>query len=160
MPSLIRRPNGCFELQYLDSDEKRQAIYLGKILKRNAEAAKVKIEDLISSKLSGGAMKDETALWVSSVALPMKKKLHRKRLNDIGISEEERKHAELAAAKEAERKSRDSTLPRVEALTRSTLARSRRRIDIRCRRLYKRPRSESSNATLRLYQGGRLRTLA
>ena len=64
MASISSDPNGRRRIQFFDGDGKRQTIRLGKISKRNAEAVKSKVEDLVGAKITGQTPTDETSRWL------------------------------------------------------------------------------------------------
>lgn len=63
-------------IQFLDG-KKRKTIYLGKMSRRHALAIKVKVEALVSAKISGQPFDDETARWVIGLADVLHDKLAR-----------------------------------------------------------------------------------
>ena len=67
MASLANDPGGRRRILFADTDGNRKAIRLGKMSKRQAEAVKLRIEDLAASKLSGGTPSDETARWLAAI---------------------------------------------------------------------------------------------
>ncbi|MEN6497002.1 MAG: phage integrase SAM-like domain-containing protein, partial [Thermoguttaceae bacterium] len=67
MASISREPNGRRTIQFMATDGKRRSIRLGKVSQRAAEAIKVKIESLVAAKITGYALDDETARWVTSL---------------------------------------------------------------------------------------------
>lgn len=68
MASISIKPNGYREIQFVAEDEKRRTIRLGKVSKRQAEAVKVKVEDLAAAKKTGHTPKGETLLWLANEA--------------------------------------------------------------------------------------------
>jgi integrase len=62
-------------LQFVSVDGKRKSIRLGKISKRNAEAVKVKVEDLAASQITGHVPSDDTNLWLAKVSDDLLEKL-------------------------------------------------------------------------------------
>ena len=75
MASVIRQKNGRRMIQFIDTGGKRSTIRLGKVSQRQAEAIKIKVENLVASKLSGHAVDDETARWVAKLDSVMAEKL-------------------------------------------------------------------------------------
>ncbi len=67
MASLANDPGGRRRILFVDTDGNRKTIRLGKMSKRQAEAVKLRIEDLAAAKLSSGTPSDETARWLSSI---------------------------------------------------------------------------------------------
>jgi integrase len=77
MASITRESNGRRMIQFVAANGKRKTLRLGKMPQRQAEAIKLKVENLISSTLSGHAMDDETARWLSKLDSVMIQKLAR-----------------------------------------------------------------------------------
>lgn len=75
MASLANDPGGRRRILFVDGDGNRKAIRLGKMSKRQAEAVKLKIEDLVASKLSGSTPCDETARWLKAADDTLRDKL-------------------------------------------------------------------------------------
>ena len=75
MASIANDPGGRRRIQFVDTDGKRRTIRLGKMSKRQAETIKLRVEDLIAAKLSGGAPPDDTARWVAAIADNLAEKL-------------------------------------------------------------------------------------
>lgn len=67
MASISREPNGRRTIQFMDTDGKRRSIRLGKVSQRAAEGIKVKVEGLVASKITGHALDDETARWLTTL---------------------------------------------------------------------------------------------
>ena len=67
MASIGNDPGGRRRILFMDVDGKRKTIRLGKMSKRGAEAIKVRVEHLISAKISGTAPDDETSRWVAGL---------------------------------------------------------------------------------------------
>jgi integrase len=111
MASLTKRPNGRWEIHYQDENDRRQTVRIGKMSERNAVAIKIKVEDLIASKLSGGAIKDETALWADRIAKPLAMKLFKKGLIDSRELKEEEDRINEQAQREAEETAKVRLLP-------------------------------------------------
>lgn len=80
MASISREPNGRRTIQFMDTAGRRRSIRLGKVSQRAAEAIKVKIESLVAAKITGHALDDETARWVTSLDGAMIAKLA-----DVGL---------------------------------------------------------------------------
>ena len=57
--------------------QKRPKIRLGKVMKREAENARLNIEQLIKSKVTGGALPSATATWLVNLPSPFRKKLEK-----------------------------------------------------------------------------------
>ncbi len=63
-------------IQFIDEDGKRKAIRLGKVSKRDAETVKLKVEALVSAKLTGASGVDRgTAEWLGKVDAKLLAKL-------------------------------------------------------------------------------------
>ena len=62
-------------IQIIAADGKRRSIRLGKISQRNAEAVKVKVEQLAAAAISGHAIDADTSRWVASLDSVMAEKL-------------------------------------------------------------------------------------
>jgi hypothetical protein len=75
MASITKQPNGRRMIQFVASDGKRRSIRLGKISQRNAEAVKVKVEQLAAAAISGHAIDADTSRWVASLDSVMAEKL-------------------------------------------------------------------------------------
>ena len=75
MASLANDPGGRRRILFVDTDGNRKTIRLGKMSKRQAEAVKLRVEDLVASKLSGGTPSDETARWVAGISVELADKL-------------------------------------------------------------------------------------
>ena len=82
MASLANDPGGRRRILFVDSDGNRKAIRIGKMSKRQAEAVKLRVEDLIAARLSGGSPSDETSRWVAK----LESALHN-RLSAVGLCE-------------------------------------------------------------------------
>lgn len=67
MASVINRPNGHRWIQFTSGNDQRKTIRLGKLAKRDAEAIKSKVEDILSAKLSKQAIPSETAKWLADL---------------------------------------------------------------------------------------------
>ena len=77
MASIARDPGGRKRVLFSRPDGKRVSVRLGKMTMRHAEAIKVKIEAIVSAGISGHAIDDETARWVSSLDEMLATKLSR-----------------------------------------------------------------------------------
>ena len=75
MASLANDPGGRRRILFVDTDGNRKTIRLGKMSKRQAEAVKLRIEDLAASKISGGNPSDETARWIAGISVELADKL-------------------------------------------------------------------------------------
>ena len=77
MASLINDPRGLKRILFIGPDGVRRAIRLGKMSKRDAEAVKLRVEHLVTAKITGHAVNDETARWVADLKMKMADKLAR-----------------------------------------------------------------------------------
>ncbi len=75
MASLINEPNGRRRIQFRGLDGKRCSVRLGKIPKKDAEAILRKIERLISARIAGTALDNETANWLAYTSVELRSKL-------------------------------------------------------------------------------------
>jgi len=75
MASITKSTNGRKTIQFTSIDGKRYSIRLGKTSLRQAEAVKHKVEDLLSSKLTGSTPKRETSEWLSNLGDDMYSRL-------------------------------------------------------------------------------------
>jgi integrase len=66
MSSIASDPNGRKRIQFLGLDGSRKTIRLGKASMKQAEAFKVKVDQLLSSKITG-ILDDETARWIAGL---------------------------------------------------------------------------------------------
>ncbi len=83
MASIVIQPNGYRLIQLSEGEHpKRPKIRLRKVNKRQAETAKLYIEDLIGCKASGDPLKTATREWLASVP-----NFLRKRLEQVGMIE-------------------------------------------------------------------------
>lgn len=62
------KKNGHRTIQFRDNDGKRKSIRLGKVTKRQAESVKLHVEHLVSARLTGHAIPEQTAIWLASLA--------------------------------------------------------------------------------------------
>ena len=67
MASVVNRPNGRREIQFVDAAGKRKTVRLGKMPKRDAESVKTRIEHLLTAKISKRPIEGDTARWVASL---------------------------------------------------------------------------------------------
>ena len=61
MASIAQDGGGRRRIQFVAKDGKRRAIRLGKVSQRQAEAVKVKVEQLNVASITGHAVDEETA---------------------------------------------------------------------------------------------------
>ena len=62
-------------IQFIGVDGRRRSIRLGKISKRQAEAIKLRVEDLAAASISGHPAQDETSRWVAALNDELRGKL-------------------------------------------------------------------------------------
>jgi integrase len=77
MASISKQPNGHKIIQFKAADGKRRSIRLGKMSMRNAEAVKVKVEQLVAASITGHSIDDETARWLTKLDSSFSNKLAR-----------------------------------------------------------------------------------
>jgi len=75
MASISKQKNGRRMIQFVGPDNKRQTIRLGKMPQRQADALKIKVEQLVAARISGYAANDETQLWLTRLDSAMLNKL-------------------------------------------------------------------------------------
>jgi hypothetical protein len=67
MASISREKNGGKTLYVACPDGKRRPIRLGKVSVKHATAVKVRVEDLVSAKLTNCPPSDQTSRWLASL---------------------------------------------------------------------------------------------
>lgn len=67
MASIVSDPNGRKRILFVGADGKRRPIRLGKVPLRYAEAFKIKVEALVSAKITGAPLEDEVSRWLASL---------------------------------------------------------------------------------------------
>ena len=77
MASITKEPNGRKKIQFVGSDKKRRSIRLGKATMKTAEATKVRVECLVSSKMSGHALDDVTSRCLTTIDDTLRNRLAR-----------------------------------------------------------------------------------
>lgn len=77
MASISNDPNGRRRILFVDANGKRKSVRLGKVSQRYAEAVKVKVEDLVSARITGHAPADETTRWLANLDAALYDKLAR-----------------------------------------------------------------------------------
>ena len=89
MASTVREPNGRRLIQLSRSeDPARPKIRLGKVTKRDADTARVHVENLIRSKVTGGVYPPATAEWLAGVP-----EMLRRRLENVGLVAPQKRRA-------------------------------------------------------------------
>ncbi len=77
MASISRDPGGQRRILFVGPDSKRMTIRLGKVSRRDAEAVKFRVEQLLAAKLTGNAVATDTARWVAELDAKLADKLAR-----------------------------------------------------------------------------------
>ena len=77
MASVIDDPNGRRRIQFVSPDGKRKTIRLGKIDRKTAEGVCRQVEHLLSARLSGQPIPQETAMWLRTIGGSLQDKLAR-----------------------------------------------------------------------------------
>lgn len=67
MASVSNDPGGCRRILFVDKNGQRKAIRLGKVSKKVADEIRGRVEKLNAAAISGAAVDEETARWVSSL---------------------------------------------------------------------------------------------
>lgn len=80
MASIIKRPNGSYEIRYTDANSKRCSMYPGKLTRKAADDLGRKIDHLVTRQITGDEPDRPVAEWIA--ALP--DKLHSK-LSKAGL---------------------------------------------------------------------------
>jgi len=74
MASIVNDPNGRMRTLFIGRDGQRRAIRMGKANTRQAESFNVKVEQLVTSGVTG-SLDDETARWLAELDDVMHEKL-------------------------------------------------------------------------------------
>lgn len=75
MASITSESNGRKTIQFISADHKRRSIRLGKISLNHAEAIKVHVERLVASSITGHALPNDTAAWLTDLSDVLVEKL-------------------------------------------------------------------------------------
>jgi hypothetical protein len=75
MASVVNDPNGRKRILFVDADENRKAIRLGKIDRKGAEAITRHVEALLAAKIGGQPVPRDTAVWLSGIGAVLRRKL-------------------------------------------------------------------------------------
>lgn len=75
MASITADPGGRKRILFVAGDGARKAIRIGKANLRQAQLAKLRIEALVASKITGGQLDDETARWLARLPDAMHKRV-------------------------------------------------------------------------------------
>ena len=57
-----------YRLQFYDKNNPRRSMRIGAINKKSADVIRAKVEDLLSSSISGGSSHNETARWLTTIS--------------------------------------------------------------------------------------------
>jgi integrase len=77
MASVANDPNGRKRILFVDADENRKAIRLGKIDRKSADAIARHVEALLSAKIGGQPVPRDTAAWQATIGAALHDKLAR-----------------------------------------------------------------------------------
>jgi integrase len=75
MASLSRAADGRFTVQFVDIDNKRRSIRLGKVDKRTAEATRLRVEALLAAKIQNAPLDRDTGQWLAGIGAALAAKL-------------------------------------------------------------------------------------
>jgi integrase len=75
MASVVNDPNGRKRILFVDAEENRKAIRLGKIDRKSAEAVARHVEALLSAKIGGQPLPRDTAAWLGIIGAKLRNKL-------------------------------------------------------------------------------------
>ncbi len=67
MASISRDPGGQRRILFVGPDGRRMTVRLGKVSQRDAEALKLRIEQLLVARLTGNAVAADTARWIAEL---------------------------------------------------------------------------------------------
>lgn len=67
MASVSNDPGGLRRILFIDGQGNRRSVRLGAVSQRQAEAVRIKIEDLVSAKITGHTPADETSRWLADL---------------------------------------------------------------------------------------------
>lgn len=67
MASISKEPGGRKTIQFVAADGKRRSIRLGKVSQRQADAVKVRVEQLAAAAITGHTIDSETAAWIANL---------------------------------------------------------------------------------------------
>ncbi len=77
MASIARDPGGQRRILFVGPDGRRMTVRLGKVSQRDAEAVKLRIEQLLVANLTGNAVAADTARWIAELDERLADKLAR-----------------------------------------------------------------------------------
>ena len=75
MASVSTDKNGHRVIQFYDQSTRRRTLRVGKVPLKTANSIRVHVERMVSAQITGHAVDDVTALWVSKLGQKMTKKL-------------------------------------------------------------------------------------
>src|SRR5262245_5525530 len=75
MASVANDPNGRKRILFVDAEEKRKAIRLGKIDRKSADAIARHVEALLAAKIGGQPVPRDTAAWLANIGAALRDKL-------------------------------------------------------------------------------------
>src|SRR2546425_2238602 len=75
MASIVNDPNGRRRILFVDADEGRRAVRLGKIDRKSAEAIARHVEALLAAKIGGQPVPRDTAAWLVGIGASLRDKL-------------------------------------------------------------------------------------
>jgi len=75
MASIATSPNGHRRILFYDVDKSRKALHLGKCSKRDAELVLGRLESLLNTKILGGEIKQDDAVWLAGKGKHLRTKL-------------------------------------------------------------------------------------
>src|SRR5581483_7031490 len=75
MASVVNDPNGRKRILFVDADENRKAIRLGKCDRKSADAICRHVEALLTAKLGGQPIPRDTAAWLANIGAKLRDKL-------------------------------------------------------------------------------------
>jgi len=84
MASITNEKNGRRTLQFVDANGKRRSVRLGKITKRDADVIKLRVEKLLSAKIAGHTVDNDTAKWLTILPTAVRNKLSNAGLIEAG----------------------------------------------------------------------------
>ena len=84
MATISTNAKGLKRLMYFGAENERKTIYLGKVSKKDAQAVKLRVEELLSCKFCGTSPDRNTLEWVASISLVLRTKLSNHGLIDVG----------------------------------------------------------------------------
>ena len=74
MASVVNDPNGRKRILFVDAEENRKAIRLGKMDRKSAEAIARHVEALLAAKIGGQPVPRGTAVWLSGIGASLRAK--------------------------------------------------------------------------------------